>query len=112
MILPMCAGGGADIFLDRAEQEDEQRLREVICERRSVGICCHNSPHDEAARPSLRTFHTASLGTWVNGRVAAGFRPRERFASVLGLGKDCYMPYAYPFLRVEEERRWMVLRRW
>src|SRR5215212_8004839 len=62
MILPMCAGGEADIFLDRAEQEDEQRIREVICERRSRGICCHDSPHDEAVRPSLRTFHTASEG--------------------------------------------------
>jgi hypothetical protein len=31
-----------------------------MCERRSVRICCHDSPHDEAVRPSLRTFHTAS----------------------------------------------------
>ena len=42
------------------QQEDEQGLREVVCERRGVGICCHDSPHDEAARPCLRTFHTAS----------------------------------------------------
>src|SRR5918999_1475615 len=40
-----------------------------MCERRSVGICCHDSPHDEAARPCLRTFHTASLGTSVNNAV-------------------------------------------
>ena len=54
------------IRLDRAAKEDEQRLREVVCERGSVDICCHDPPHDEATRPSLRTFHTASLGTWVN----------------------------------------------
>ena len=53
-------GGGADARLDRPAKEDEQGLREVVCERRSVGICCHDSPHDEAARPCLRTFHTAS----------------------------------------------------
>ena len=50
----------ADDRLDRAEQEDEQRLREVMCERRSVRICCHESPHGEAARPCLRPFHTVS----------------------------------------------------
>ena len=53
-------GGGADDRLDRPEQEDEQRLREVMCERGSVGVRCHDSPHDEAARPCLRTFHTVS----------------------------------------------------
>jgi hypothetical protein len=53
-------GGGADDRLDRPEQEDEQRLRETLCERRSVRVRCDDSPHDEAARPSLRTFHTAS----------------------------------------------------
>ena len=42
------------------QQEDEQRLREAVCERRSVRVRCHDSPHDEAARPCLRTFHTAS----------------------------------------------------
>src|SRR5215207_972551 len=48
--------------MDRPEQEDEQGLREVMCERGSVGVRCHDSPHDEAARPCLRTFHTASEG--------------------------------------------------
>ena len=48
-----------------------------MCERRGVRICCHDPPHDEATRPSLRTFHTASEGefcevrtghrTWVAG---------------------------------------------
>src|SRR5919112_3614431 len=51
---------GADDRLDRPAKEDEQRLREVMCERGGVGVRCHDSPHDEAARPSLRTFHTAS----------------------------------------------------
>src|SRR5215208_5341474 len=55
-------GGGADAVMDRPEQEDEQGLREVMCERRSVRVRCHDSPHDEAARPCLRTFHTASEG--------------------------------------------------
>jgi hypothetical protein len=59
-------GGGAEIFMDRPQYEDEQRLQEVMCEWRSVGICCHDSPHDEAVDPSLRAFHTASQGTWVN----------------------------------------------
>src|SRR5215211_2021588 len=57
-------GGGADTGMDRPAQEDEQRLREAMCERRGVRICCHDSPHDEAARPYLRTFHTASEGVF------------------------------------------------
>src|SRR5215208_5306156 len=57
---------GEDIFLDRPEQEDEQRLREVMCERRGVGICCHDSPHGEAIVPRMRTFHTVSPRTRVN----------------------------------------------
>jgi hypothetical protein len=52
-------GSGADDRLDRPE-EDEQRLREIVCEWRGVGVRCHDPPHDEAPRPCLRTFHTAS----------------------------------------------------
>src|SRR5215203_2390667 len=59
-------GGGANIVMDRPEQEDEQRLRAVVCERRGIRICCHDSPDDEAARSCLRAFHTASLRGWVN----------------------------------------------
>src|SRR5215211_5699219 len=33
-----------------------------MCEQRSVGICCHESPHDEAIDPPLRPFHTVSEG--------------------------------------------------
>jgi hypothetical protein len=33
-----------------------------MCERGSVGICCHDSPHDEAVDPLLRPFHTVSEG--------------------------------------------------
>ena len=29
-------------------------------ERRGVGVRCHDPPHDEADRPCLRAFHTAS----------------------------------------------------
>ena len=53
-------GGGADAGMDRPTEEDEQRLRKALCERRSVRVRCDDSPYDEAARPSLRTFHTAS----------------------------------------------------
>jgi transposase len=52
--------------MDRPKQEDEQRLREVMCERGSVGVRCHDPPHDEAPRPHLRTFHTVSPRTPVN----------------------------------------------
>jgi hypothetical protein len=55
-------GGGADAVMDRPTEEDEQRLRKALCERRSVRVRCDDSPYDEAARPSLRTFHTASEG--------------------------------------------------
>ena len=58
-------GSGADVFVDRPQPEDEQRLLEVMCERRSVGICCHDSPHDEAPCPHLRPFHTVSPRTRV-----------------------------------------------
>jgi hypothetical protein len=37
-----------------------------VCERRGVGVRCHDPPHDEAARPSLRPFHTVSPRRWVN----------------------------------------------
>jgi hypothetical protein len=37
-----------------------------MCERRSVRICCHDSPHDEAVDPRLRPFHTVSRRTRVN----------------------------------------------
>src|SRR5215207_1863854 len=60
-------GCGADLLLDRPEQEDEQRLREVpMCERGSVGICCHDSPDAEVFDPPVRAFHTVSLRTPVN----------------------------------------------
>jgi hypothetical protein len=34
-------GGGAHDRLDRPQQEDEQRLRKVVCERGGVGVRCH-----------------------------------------------------------------------
>src|SRR5829696_9530996 len=62
---------GENIFVDRSEQEDEQRLREVpMCERRVVSICCHDSPHDEAVDPPVRPFHTVSEGELCEVRVA------------------------------------------
>src|SRR5215216_5599818 len=62
-------GSGADVFVDRPEQEDEQRLREALCKRRSVRICCYESPHGEAVDPPLRAFHTVSPRDWVNKLV-------------------------------------------
>jgi hypothetical protein len=37
-----------------------------MCERRGVGVRCHDPPHDEAVDPPVRTFHTVSLDTPVN----------------------------------------------
>jgi hypothetical protein len=59
-------GGGTNVGMDRPAKEDEQRLREVMCERGSIRICCHDPPHDEAPCRHLRPFHTASLGSRVN----------------------------------------------
>jgi putative transposase len=44
----------------RRMSKDYERLCASVCERRSVGVRCHDSPHDEASRPCLRTFHTVS----------------------------------------------------
>jgi hypothetical protein len=69
-------GSGADVFLDRPEQEDEQGLRAAMCERGNVSICCHDSPHDEATRSCLRTVHTVSLSTRVNKAKKKGWSLR------------------------------------
>src|SRR5215218_4734836 len=37
-----------------------------MCERRSVRLCCHESPHGEAIGSLMRLFHTVSLGSSVN----------------------------------------------
>src|SRR3712207_2464798 len=63
-------GSRTHVFLDRPEQEDEQGLREALCERRSVRVRCHESPHDEALSSRLRPFHTVSLGTSLNKDIA------------------------------------------
>src|SRR5829696_9719717 len=68
---------GEDVFMDRPQQEDEQRLREALCERRSVGICCDESSHAEAVDPWLRPFHTVSLGTSVNSARCPHVRCRR-----------------------------------
>jgi hypothetical protein len=46
-----------------------------VCERGSVGVRCHDSPHDEAARSCLKTFHTASPRTPVNKGIREGRGP-------------------------------------
>src|SRR5215212_2690426 len=69
-------GGRADTGMDRPAKEDEQGLREAVCERRGVGVRCHDSPHDEASRPCLRVFHTASPRTPVNKAIGGEPGPR------------------------------------
>jgi hypothetical protein len=49
--------------LIRTDGDWVERHREVL---RDVGVRCDDPPHDEAARPSLRAFHTASPSTPVN----------------------------------------------
>jgi hypothetical protein len=67
-----------------------------MCEWRGVRICCHDSPHDEAARPCLRTFHTASEGEFFEvGLPAAVAAIRAR----AGLRKDSIVPCADPTVR-------------
>src|SRR5215208_4919063 len=71
-------GGGEDDRLDRPAKEDEQRLREAVCERGGDGVRCHDPPHDEAARPSLTTFHTASEGEFCELRRHGVLRSSAR----------------------------------
>ena len=57
-------------------------LREALCERRSVGICCHDPPHDEAVDPRLRPFHTVSpqrreADTALYGKIRLATRGKE-----------------------------------
>jgi hypothetical protein len=66
---PEEVGGRANAVMDRSEQEDEQRLREAVCERGSVGVRLHDPPHGEAARSCLRTFHTVSEGLFSEVRL-------------------------------------------
>src|SRR5215217_5319139 len=87
--------------MDRAEQEDEQRLREVMCERRSVGICCHDPPHGEASCPHLRPFHTVSLQSRLNkgkkeGRSPRGSRTPEPYETALWMLKRTRSPSYAP----------------
>src|SRR5918993_1120705 len=63
-------GSGADDRLDRPEQEDEQGLREAVCERRSVRVRCHESPHAEAVGSLMRLFHTVSRRALLGNSLA------------------------------------------
>jgi hypothetical protein len=49
-------GGGADVFLDRPEQKDEQRLRAAAGERRSLYLCSDESPDGEEIGSLVRLF--------------------------------------------------------
>jgi hypothetical protein len=41
-----------------------------MCERRSVGICCHDSPDAEAIDPPVRAFHTVPEVEFCEVRLA------------------------------------------
>src|SRR5215218_7799316 len=61
------------IAQNRRMSKDYERLcasGETLC------ICCHDSPHDEAARSCLRTVHTISLSTRVNKAKKKGWSLR------------------------------------
>src|SRR5215213_1201445 len=59
-------GGGEDLLLALSEQEDEQGLREAMCERGGIHLRCDDPFDGEAPCPWLRTFQTVSLRTPVN----------------------------------------------
>jgi hypothetical protein len=63
-------GGRKDVVMDRPQQEDEQSLREVVCERRSVRVRCDDPPHEEAPCPPLRPIHTVSEGGFCEVHMA------------------------------------------
>jgi transposase len=44
------------LCLDWPQPKDGKGLREAMCERRGVRICCHESPHAEAVSPLMRLF--------------------------------------------------------
>ncbi len=46
----------ADVFLDRPEQEDEQRLRKTAGDRRSLHLRGDESPDGEEIGPLMRLF--------------------------------------------------------
>jgi putative transposase len=55
-------GGRALFWLDLPQPEDEQRLREAVCEWRGVRICCPEPPYGKAVSPPLRPFQPVSPG--------------------------------------------------
>jgi hypothetical protein len=53
-------GGGEDVFLVGAEQEDEQGLRKAGRDRRDASLRGDEPPDGEAFGPPMRTFQTVS----------------------------------------------------
>src|SRR5215212_561267 len=49
-------GGGADVLLDRPQQEDEQRLREIARDQRSVHLRSDEPSDGEAFGSLMRLF--------------------------------------------------------
>jgi hypothetical protein len=78
---------------------DQQRRMskgyEGLCEWRGVGVRCHDSPHDEASRPCLRTFHTASEGVFCELRVDGVLRSSRSHEGKKEAG--CKSPASYFF---------------
>jgi hypothetical protein len=61
-----------------------------VCEGGSVRVRCHDPSHDEAARPSLRTFHTASPRTRLN-------KLPGRYPQAVGLPRSPRELYTPPY---------------
>jgi hypothetical protein len=47
-------------WIDQNGRMSLATTRGYVRAAKRVGICCHESPHDEAVNPPLRPFHTAS----------------------------------------------------
>src|SRR5215212_606399 len=90
-------GGGEDLLLALSEQEDEQGLREAMCERGGVHLRCDDPFDGEAPCPWLRTFQTVSLRTpvnKVNGKGAGFYTSALTFDSLRSPVKN-YPPSRY-----------------
>jgi hypothetical protein len=96
-------GGGEDDRLDRPEQKDEQGLREALCERGSVRICCHESPHGEAVVPLMRPFHTVSEVAFYEVRNAKQHSSNDRHTPHGRSAEFCNRSY-YPLWGNEHKR--------
>ena len=57
-------GCGAHLLLTLSEQADEQGLREAVCYRRGVHLCCDDAPDGKAVGPCLGIFKQSLEGVF------------------------------------------------